>query len=123
MTSSHVERIKIMKLLWDAVGTEFAGRHELYERNYSGGWEDIRAQVLTGARAGRRPEGDGGAGRSVHGRLRRERLDRRNLGRFGRLIRNDRDCAECRDEAIWSKCEYAHRRVPTRYCKQRLRSA
>jgi 4-hydroxyphenylacetate 3-monooxygenase len=21
----------------------------LYERNYSGGWEDIRAQVLTGA--------------------------------------------------------------------------
>jgi 4-hydroxyphenylacetate 3-monooxygenase len=45
----HVERIKIMKLLWDCVGTEFAGRHELYERNYSGGWEDIRAQVLTGA--------------------------------------------------------------------------
>ena len=48
----HVERIKILKLLWDAVGTEFAGRHELYERNYSGGWEDIRAQVLTGARRG-----------------------------------------------------------------------
>ena len=48
----HVERIKIMKLLWDAVGTEFAGRHELYERNYSGGWEDIRAQVLTGAQRG-----------------------------------------------------------------------
>jgi aromatic ring hydroxylase len=33
----HVERIKVMKLLWDAVSTEFAGRHELYERNYSGG--------------------------------------------------------------------------------------
>ena len=48
----HIERIKIMKLLWDAVGTEFAGRHELYERNYSGGWEDIRAQVLTGAQRG-----------------------------------------------------------------------
>ena len=48
----HVERIKMMKLLWDAVGTEFAGRHELYERNYSGGWEDIRAQVLTGAQRG-----------------------------------------------------------------------
>ena len=46
------ERIKIMKLLWDAVGTEFAGRHELYERNYSGGWEDIRAQTLTGAERG-----------------------------------------------------------------------
>ena len=48
----HVERIKLMKLLWDSVGTEFAGRHELYERNYSGGWEDIRAQVLTGAQRG-----------------------------------------------------------------------
>ncbi|GGC54404.1 pyoverdin chromophore biosynthetic protein pvcC [Siccirubricoccus deserti] len=48
----HQERIKIMKLLWDAVGTEFAGRHELYERNYSGGWEDIRAQALTGAQRG-----------------------------------------------------------------------
>ena len=48
----HVERIKTLKLLWDAVGTEFAGRHELYERNYSGGWEDIRAQALTGAQRG-----------------------------------------------------------------------
>jgi 4-hydroxyphenylacetate 3-monooxygenase len=48
----HRERIKIMKLLWDSVGTEFAGRHELYERNYSGGWEDIRAQALTGAERG-----------------------------------------------------------------------
>ena len=46
------ERIKIMKLLWDAVGTEFGGRHELYERNYAGGWEDIRAQTLTGAERG-----------------------------------------------------------------------
>ena len=31
-----VERVKLMKLLWDAIGTEFGGRHELYERNYSG---------------------------------------------------------------------------------------
>ncbi|MBN8929408.1 MAG: Pyoverdin chromophore biosynthetic protein pvcC [Rhodospirillales bacterium] len=45
----HEERIKIMKLLWDCVGTEFGGRHELYERNYAGGWEDIRAQTLTWA--------------------------------------------------------------------------
>ena len=29
-----------MKLLWDAVGTEFGGRHELYEINYSGSHED-----------------------------------------------------------------------------------
>ena len=40
------ERIKILKLLWDATGTEFGGRHELYERNYAGGWEDIRTQTL-----------------------------------------------------------------------------
>lgn len=44
-----VERIKLMKLLWDAVGTEFAGRHELYERNYGGGHEFIRmANLFTG---------------------------------------------------------------------------
>jgi 4-hydroxyphenylacetate 3-monooxygenase len=30
------ERIKLMKLLWDAVGSEFGGRHELYERDYAG---------------------------------------------------------------------------------------
>lgn len=42
----HVERIKIMKLLWDAIGTEFGGRHELYERNYSGNHEDVRLHQL-----------------------------------------------------------------------------
>lgn len=30
------QKVKLMKLLWDAIGTEFAGRHELYERNYAG---------------------------------------------------------------------------------------
>jgi 4-hydroxyphenylacetate 3-monooxygenase len=45
------ERVKLMKLLWDAVGTEFAGRHELYERNYFGNWEQIRTQTLDGAAA------------------------------------------------------------------------
>jgi 4-hydroxyphenylacetate 3-monooxygenase len=38
----YKERIKIMKLLWDAVGTEFGARHELYEMNYSGSNELIR---------------------------------------------------------------------------------
>ena len=47
---TYKERIKIMKLLWDAIGTEFGGRHELYERNYAGNHEDIRIQTLTGAR-------------------------------------------------------------------------
>jgi 4-hydroxyphenylacetate 3-monooxygenase len=45
------ERIKIMKLLWDAVGTEFGGRHELYEMNYAGNHEEIRIQALLNARA------------------------------------------------------------------------
>lgn len=30
------DRVKTMKLLWDAVGSEFAARHELYELNYFG---------------------------------------------------------------------------------------
>jgi 4-hydroxyphenylacetate 3-monooxygenase len=41
-----VERIKLMKLLWDATGTEFGGRHELYERNYAGAAETIRILTL-----------------------------------------------------------------------------
>jgi 4-hydroxyphenylacetate 3-monooxygenase len=48
---THRERMKLMKLLWDAVGTEFGGRHELYERNYAGNHEDIRIQSLLNARA------------------------------------------------------------------------
>ncbi len=50
----HRDRTKIMKLLWDAVGTEFAGRHELYERNYAGGWECIRLMVEASARGRRK---------------------------------------------------------------------
>ena len=38
-------------VLWDAIGTEFGGRHELYERNYAGNHEDIRIQALWSARA------------------------------------------------------------------------
>ncbi|MDQ2583516.1 4-hydroxyphenylacetate 3-hydroxylase family protein [Saccharothrix yanglingensis] len=41
-----VERAKLMKLIWDSVGTEFAGRHELYERNYSGNHENVRIELL-----------------------------------------------------------------------------
>ena len=41
-----VERTKLMKLLWDAMGTEFGGRHELYERNYAGAPETIRIITL-----------------------------------------------------------------------------
>ena len=45
----HRERIKLMKLLWDAIGTEFGGRHELYERNYAGNHELIRMSALFAA--------------------------------------------------------------------------
>jgi 4-hydroxyphenylacetate 3-monooxygenase len=41
-----VARVKLMKLLWDAVGTEFGGRHELYERNYLGNDEGVRLETL-----------------------------------------------------------------------------
>ncbi|MGN6142021.1 MAG: 4-hydroxyphenylacetate 3-hydroxylase C-terminal domain-containing protein, partial [Mesorhizobium sp.] len=41
-----VDRVKLMKLLWDAIGSEFGGRHELYERNYAGNHEDTRIQTL-----------------------------------------------------------------------------
>ena len=30
------ERVKLMKLAWDAIGSEFAGRHESYEKFYAG---------------------------------------------------------------------------------------
>jgi 4-hydroxyphenylacetate 3-monooxygenase len=44
-----IGRVKVMKALWDAVGTEFGGRHELYEINYSGSHEEIRRYALFGA--------------------------------------------------------------------------
>jgi 4-hydroxyphenylacetate 3-monooxygenase len=43
---SALDRVKLMKLLWDAMGTEFGGRHELYERNYFGNHESIPFEVL-----------------------------------------------------------------------------
>jgi len=45
------QRIKLMKLLWDALGSEFGGRHELYEINYGGSTEEIRRYCLFGAMA------------------------------------------------------------------------
>ena len=42
-------KIKVIKLLWDAIGTDFGGRGELYERNYAGNQDDIRLQTLFNA--------------------------------------------------------------------------
>ncbi|MFE9656593.1 4-hydroxyphenylacetate 3-hydroxylase family protein [Micromonospora sp. NPDC006431] len=44
--STAEQRVKVMKLLWDATGTEFGGRHELYERNYAGNHENTRVELL-----------------------------------------------------------------------------
>ena len=50
-SSTAVDRIKLFKLIWDAIGSEFGARHELYEINYSGNHDQIRLDVLTGARS------------------------------------------------------------------------
>lgn len=45
-------RVKVLKLLWDAIGSEFGGRHELYERNYAGNHENIRLETFFAGDAG-----------------------------------------------------------------------
>lgn len=40
------ERIKLFKLVWDALYSEFAGRHALYERNYAGNQEQHYLDAL-----------------------------------------------------------------------------
>ncbi len=39
------ERVKLFKLAWDLVGTEFAGRHVQYERFYSGSAAVVKAHA------------------------------------------------------------------------------
>ena len=46
-----VDRVKLLKLLWDAMGSEFGGRHELYEANYAGNYENIRIETMLTAQA------------------------------------------------------------------------
>jgi 4-hydroxyphenylacetate 3-monooxygenase len=48
---SAEERVKLMKLLWDAIGSEFGGRHELYERHYFGNQDGIRFEMLMASEA------------------------------------------------------------------------
>ena len=52
-----MERVKLMKLIWDSVGTEVAGRNELYERNYSGNHENVRIEMLTAQQASGQVDG------------------------------------------------------------------
>ncbi len=44
-------RMKLMKALWDSIGSEFGGRHELYERNYAGNHEGVRVELYGAAEA------------------------------------------------------------------------
>ncbi len=45
------ERIKLFKLIWDALYSEFAGRHALYERNFAGNQDQQRLDVVRWAEA------------------------------------------------------------------------
>jgi 4-hydroxyphenylacetate 3-monooxygenase len=45
-------RVKVMKLLWDCIGTEFGGRSELYEINYLGSNDITRFANLWDAQRG-----------------------------------------------------------------------
>lgn len=40
------ERVKLIKLIWDALNSDFAGRHGIYERNYVGSHENVRLEGI-----------------------------------------------------------------------------
>lgn len=44
--NTALDRSKIMKALWDSIGSEFAARHELYELNYWGQPEKTYVDIL-----------------------------------------------------------------------------
>jgi 4-hydroxyphenylacetate 3-monooxygenase len=43
--------VKVLKLAWDATGSDFGSRHELYERNYAGNHEQVQVDQYLGATA------------------------------------------------------------------------
>lgn len=45
-TGDAHDRIKLFKLIWDAVGSEFGSRHAWYEVNYAGNQDQMRLDVL-----------------------------------------------------------------------------
>jgi 4-hydroxyphenylacetate 3-monooxygenase len=45
-TGDAHDRIKLFKLIWDALGTEFGSRHEWYEINYTGNQEQMRLDMV-----------------------------------------------------------------------------
>jgi 4-hydroxyphenylacetate 3-monooxygenase len=85
------ERVKLMKLLWDTLGTELGGRHELYEINYGGSTDQIRLFNLWGAMASGKRREIQGLRRGVHGRVRPRRLEgaRPRRSRWPQLPRHE----------------------------------
>ena len=49
-TGDAHDRVKLFKLIWDAVGSEFGGRHAWYEVNYAGNQDQMRLDILKFAR-------------------------------------------------------------------------
>ena len=67
--ATPVERVKLMKLAWDAVGSEFGARHLQYEMFYSGGGLCDARQRVSFLRLERGQE----RRRGIHGQLRPSR--------------------------------------------------
>jgi len=78
VTAPAIQRMKLIKLAWDLIGSEFAGRHMLYEKFYAGNSVVVRNQSDREAPWARfhgivddllgripLPETDGGAGRAL----------------------------------------------------------
>ncbi|MEU1595101.1 4-hydroxyphenylacetate 3-hydroxylase N-terminal domain-containing protein [Streptomyces sp. NPDC005708] len=40
------ERVKLVRLIWDVLATEFAGRSEIHERNFAGSYEGNRVETF-----------------------------------------------------------------------------
>ena len=78
-SGSAEERVKLFKLIWDAIGTEFGARHELYEINYSGNHEQVRMDVVNFSRRNHLVEQFTEMAESLHGRVRSGRLERFHL--------------------------------------------
>ena len=79
-----VERVKLMKLLWDAIGSEFGGRGELYEINWAGSTEETRISTLGIAQAIGPGRPDEAVRRLLPRRVRPQRLDRPGPDQPGR---------------------------------------
>ena len=114
----YKQRIKTMKLLWDAIGSEFGARHELYEMNYAGSHELVRLFPLHQATASGALGRDGSARRQMHGRLRRGRLARRRLQRRQRHL-HPRQARGVTPAPAWPETAPARLRLTFRATKSR----